>query len=91
MERSWSEASDEVKGSYHRKYLDAQVDIVVRHRESLDAKSPDPVLDAVEAGVSSEKPEASYVVHGGPFFVDPAAVSFEYLTIVILGSFERRV
>lgn len=51
-----------------------QIETIVNLRQQLNAKSPDPVIDAALDAVTSSDPEYRYVLHGGPFPVDPLAV-----------------
>lgn len=76
IDKKWEELSSEVKDTYSKQYMKSQIELIVHFREKLNAKSPDPVIDAVEDGVSSSAPFYRYAVQGGPFPIDPMAVSF---------------
>ncbi|WAR18648.1 BDH-like protein [Mya arenaria] len=60
--------------TYTREYMRTQIDTIIHLKKRLNAKSPDAVIDAVVDAVSSSEPQYRYVVHGGPFQIDPLAV-----------------
>lgn len=74
IEKSWNNFSPEVRQTYTKKYMEDQINTLVKFRFKLDAKSPDPVLDAVEHALSSSHPKYRYPVHGGPLPFDPIVV-----------------
>ena len=69
----WDNASDDVKQTYGRGYLDAQLD---RQRKSIagSAKTTRPVTDALVDGLISERPQTRYLVDGGDSFIDMPSV-----------------
>ena len=74
IDKSWGNFSPEVRQTYTKKYMEDQINTLVKFRFKLDAKSPDPVLDAIEHALSSSHPKYRYPVHGGPLPFDPIVV-----------------
>ena len=71
----WNNASNEVKQTYGRAYLDAQLD---GQRTSIagSAHTTRPVIDALLDGLISTRPQTRYLVDGGDSFIDMPSVGF---------------
>lgn len=74
IDKAWENASDDVRATYSKEYLRYHIHTIASLTKRLDAKSPAPVLDAIEDAITSSQPQYRYTVHGGPFFVDPLAI-----------------
>lgn len=73
IEKFWDHTDSEVKNAYTKQYMKDQIDILLETREKMAAKSPDGVINAVLDAVTSSHPKYRYLVHGGPFPIDPSA------------------
>ena len=69
----WEHASDEVRQTYGREYLDAQIENQ-RNAITSSANNTKPVIDALVDGLISDKPQTRYLVDGGNSFIDRPAV-----------------
>lgn len=72
----WDHASEDVRKTYGRKYLDA---MLLRQRRSIggSALSTKPVIDALEDALLSGRPHTRYVVDGGTWW-DPYTTLARY-------------
>lgn len=62
----WHAASDDVRATYGKRYLDA---MLARQRASIKGggSSTKPVIDALEDAIMSGRPETRYLIDGGWF------------------------
>ena len=77
----WENASDDVRQTYGREYLDAQIEKQA-HGIKGSATSTKPVIDALVDGLMSERPQTRYLVDGGDSFIDKPTVSID-ITVLI--------
>ena len=73
-EEMWLNASDDVRQTYGREYLDAQIEAQAKCIKG-SAKTTKPVIDAIVDGLISERPQTRYLVDGGNSFIDTPTVS----------------
>ena len=67
-----------MKKAYGRRHFDNQIE--GRKEDTTGgAQSPDGVLDAMEDALLNVSPKPRYLVHGGPWLLDFAAVSLNVL------------
>ncbi|KAK3580401.1 hypothetical protein CHS0354_001521 [Potamilus streckersoni] len=74
IEEFWKTASTDVKQTYTKSYMLRQVKLILELRGKFAAKSTKPVIDAMEDGLTNTTPKFRYLVHGGPWPIDPIAV-----------------
>ena len=77
----WESSSDDVKQTYGREYLDAQIEEQAQGT-SHSAKTTKPVIDALVDGLISERPQTRYLVDGGDSFIDKPTVSIYAFVIL---------
>ena len=70
----WTHASDDVRVTYGRDYIDGMVRLKAGGSDSQSGTSQ-PVSDAIEDAMLSERPETSYLVDGVTSWIDIYAVS----------------
>jgi hypothetical protein len=68
----WKTATEDVRKTYGRKYVDAEI---AKQENAItgSALTSKPVIDALEDAIVSERPHTRYLVGGGIWF-DPHAV-----------------
>ena len=69
----WEHASDDVRQTYGREYLDSQIENQ-RNAVTSSANNTKPVIDALVDSLISDKPQTRYLVDGGNSFIDRPAV-----------------
>ncbi|KAL3873538.1 hypothetical protein ACJMK2_036638 [Sinanodonta woodiana] len=74
IEEFWKTASTDVKKTYTKSYLLRQIELIQCRKGQFAAKSINHVIDAMEDGLINTTPKFRYLIHGGPWPIDPIAV-----------------